>query len=71
MRGKPLDERGLANRLRQYGIKSKNVRIGDKISKGYERADLFDAWQRYLPPLVPRHKRYKRLFGQLLDLTPA
>ena len=53
LRGKPLDERGLANRLRQYGIKSKNVRIGGQVPKGYDRADLHDAWQRYLPLSSP------------------
>ena len=37
-RGKPLDERGLANRLRQYGVKSQTVRIGDATPKGYRRA---------------------------------
>jgi Protein of unknown function (DUF3631) len=48
--GKPLNSRGLANRLRQYGIRSKNVRIGLSIPKGYARADLHDAWVRYLGP---------------------
>ena len=51
LRGKPLDERGLANRLRPYGIKSGPVRIGEIVSRGYKRSDLFDAWIRYLPPL--------------------
>lgn len=46
--GKPLDARGLSSRLRPYGIKPKQVRIGES-RKGYARADLFDAWQRYLP----------------------
>ena len=54
LRGKPLDERGLAVRLRQYGIKSKTVRIGISTPKGYRRADLHDAWARYLPPSLPR-----------------
>jgi hypothetical protein len=48
IRGKPLDDRGLALRLRKYEIrphvlKSLNLR-------GYKRADLEDAWARYLPP---------------------
>jgi uncharacterized protein DUF3631 len=51
LRGKPLDERGLANRLRPYDIKSGPVRIGEIVSRGYKRSDLFDAWTRYLPPL--------------------
>ena len=34
--------------LRQYGVKPEDQRIGDKVAKGYDRADLHDAWQRYL-----------------------
>ncbi len=47
-----LNARGLAMRLRQYGVTSKNVR-GDKVAKSYTRDDLWDAWSRYLPPLGP------------------
>jgi hypothetical protein len=50
LKGKPLNDRGLALRLRQYGIKSKQVRIGEITLKGYERADFIDVWKRYLPP---------------------
>jgi hypothetical protein len=53
LKGKPLNDRGLALRLRQYGIKSKQVRIGDITLKGYERADFIDVWKRYLPPPLP------------------
>ena len=49
LKGKPLDPRGLAGRLRQYGVKSTNVRIGDSVPKGYLRTDLHDPWARYLP----------------------
>jgi hypothetical protein len=45
--GKPLNARSLAKLLRPYGIKSKNVRVGTEQAKGYERADLADAWRRY------------------------
>jgi hypothetical protein len=48
VRGKPLDERGLANRLRQYGVKPKTVRIGQSTPRGYVRADLVEQWSRYL-----------------------
>jgi hypothetical protein len=48
--GKPLNTRGLSARLRGYGIKSKPVRIGDKVERGYTREALADAWARYLPP---------------------
>lgn len=51
LRGKPIDARGLATRLRGYGIKSGTVRSGSSTAKGYSRADLHDAWSRYLPPL--------------------
>lgn len=51
LRGKPLDARGLSHRLRQYGIKPVNIYIQERTSpKGYKRADLLDAWSRYLPP---------------------
>jgi hypothetical protein len=50
LRGKPLNDRGLATRLRQYGVKSKQIRLGHRTLKGYVRADLHDAWKRYLPP---------------------
>jgi hypothetical protein len=49
LKGKPLDERGLAHRLRQYDIRSKNIRIGSSVTKGYDRADFRDIWARYLP----------------------
>jgi hypothetical protein len=49
LKGKPLDERRLSGFLKQYGVKSKTVRIGDLTPKGYARVDLHDAWARYLP----------------------
>jgi hypothetical protein len=50
LKGKPLNPRGLAHRLRQYGVHSVNVRIGDTVPKGYRREDLHDPWSRYLGP---------------------
>lgn len=47
--GKPITPRGLAAQPRKYEISSKPVRIGDFHGKGYTRADLWDAWTRYLP----------------------
>jgi hypothetical protein len=47
--GKPINARGLSKRLGGYGIKSKPVRIGEKVERGYTREDLADAWERYLP----------------------
>jgi hypothetical protein len=46
--GKPLDARGLARRLAKYEVKPRNVRVGDRIVKGYSRDDLADPWGRYV-----------------------
>ncbi len=46
--GKPLNQRGLATRLKRYGIKPKVVRIGDSTPRGYLATDLRDAWNRYV-----------------------
>jgi Protein of unknown function (DUF3631) len=51
LRGKPLDARGLAGRLKGYQVVSTNVRpLGEKQAKGYQRTALADVWSRYLPP---------------------
>jgi hypothetical protein len=51
LKGKPLNDRRLAIRLRQYGIKPKVIRVGDATPRGYAVADgLYDAWETYLPP---------------------
>ena len=47
--GRPLDARRLADQLREYGVQSKVIRVGDLTPRGYTRADLDDAWTRYLP----------------------
>jgi hypothetical protein len=51
--GKPLNDRGLAARLKPYRIKSRTIRIGDTTLKGYRRADFANAWKRYLSPPSP------------------
>jgi hypothetical protein len=48
LRGKPLDERGLAKRLRAYGVKPKTIRTSSGTPRGYSKADLEDQWRRYL-----------------------
>ena len=56
-----INDRLLASRLKQYGIKSKDVRVGDKALKGYLVEDFRDAWNRYCPSASPeRDKRDKR-----------
>jgi hypothetical protein len=46
----------LGSLLREYGIRSANIRWpGGGQSKGYQRADFVDAWQRYCPePPTPQ-----------------
>jgi hypothetical protein len=56
LKGKPITDRALATRLRQYGIKSRDVFVAGKGLKGYYREDLHDAWLRYLPPSSPQKR---------------
>jgi hypothetical protein len=49
LRGRALDARGLARRLRQYGINSVKVKTDGKALQGYRREHLWDAFERYLP----------------------
>ncbi len=48
LRGKPLNARGLSNRLRPYGVSPTTVRFGPALAKGYPRGSFLDAWTRYL-----------------------
>lgn len=47
-RGEPLDARGLAQRLKKYDITPELLRIDGEVTRGYARAQLADAWARYL-----------------------
>jgi hypothetical protein len=49
MKGRRLDPRGLAKMLRQFGIRSEGLRVGNATPKGYKREAFHDAWKRYLP----------------------
>ena len=46
--GKPLNDRGLATRLRKYGVKPKVIRIAGGTQRGYLAEDLREQWKRYL-----------------------
>lgn len=50
LRGRPLDPRGLAGRLRRYEVTSTKVKVDGRALQGYRREDLWDAWTRYLSP---------------------
>jgi len=56
LKGKPMTDRALATRLRQYSIKSRDVFVAGKGLKGYYREDLHDAWLRYLSPALPQKR---------------
>ncbi len=47
--GRGLEARDLASLLGQYGIRSKSVRLGEQVAKGFRRDDFHEPWQRYLP----------------------
>jgi hypothetical protein len=60
LRGKPLDSRGLARRLRQYDARPHQFKVSDEKIRGYsvpgsekDGGGLFDAFTRYLPPRPP------------------
>jgi hypothetical protein len=57
LKGKPLDPRRLSRFLREYDVHPAEVRAAvageEKVRKGYKRDELYDAWQRYLPPESP------------------
>ena len=51
LRGKQLDARGLARRLKIFGVKPTTLRTTPtSTAKGYRREDFHDAWARYLIP---------------------
>ncbi len=46
--GKPINDRWLSRALREFKIKSKNLRIKEKLAKGYELVDFTEAFSRFL-----------------------
>ena len=48
--GAKITARQVAYKLRGFDIKSKSLRINDKVMKGYELQDFEDSFQRYLVP---------------------
>jgi len=65
--GHPLTARELAKLLKPYGIKPRQVRIGDATPRGYRREDIWDTWDRYLPgPVSTTSKHPQRPWPALL-----
>jgi len=48
LRGQRLDARGLAFRLRRFGVRPKDIRIGTSVVKGYVKADFEQSWELYV-----------------------
>jgi len=52
MHGRMIDVRALAKLLKPYGVRSTQIRLGERTVKGYTAAGangFYDAWKRYLP----------------------
>lgn len=52
-RGKPMTPRQLVGKLADFGIKSKDVRQGSEVKKGYHLDQFTDAFVRYLSSDTP------------------
>ena len=50
--GKPITPVGLSRLLKPFDIISRNIRVDDRILKGYLRTSFDDAWARYLPAVA-------------------
>jgi hypothetical protein len=52
-RGKPMTARQLSTKLGEFGIKSKDIRIGITVKRGFDKADFVEVWNRYLASVPP------------------
>ena len=52
-KGKPITAAILRERLKPYGIKSKQVKVSGTNGRGYRLEDFHDAWKRYADPVCP------------------
>lgn len=72
--GKPLDARGLAERLRPFGVRSRTVRAGESTLRGYRREDLWDSWARYVPQVIRNMRHVRNAAGRdvadVADVAP-
>ena len=57
LKGRPLDDRGLARELRQYGIKPRVLGSVALDPRGYRREDFVDAWEAIPPPIAAEAQR--------------
>jgi Protein of unknown function (DUF3631) len=58
-KGKPITEKGVADLLHEFRIRSTEVGPRDARLKGYRKADFEDAWRRYEPASTPTEEGEK------------
>jgi len=46
----PITKIQLTAQLKEFGLSPDNIRVGDKVPKGYYKASFKEAWERYLTP---------------------
>jgi putative DNA primase/helicase len=65
-RGQPLTKSQLAKLLKNFGIRPKAIRIGDRTPRGYDLSQFDDAFRRYLPT-DPQRPQQAGNHGQIPD----
>ncbi|MBA4243039.1 MAG: hypothetical protein C0452_03885 [Pseudomonas sp.] len=76
-RGKPISPRQLSAKLADFGIKSKDIRIGSANKKGYDLGSFLDAFDRYLltdtplPSVTPRQPSSGGASSDFSSATPG
>ena len=56
--GQPITAHQLAKRLKSFGIKSKNMRLGESVTKGFDKVDFVKVWGQYLRPHVEQYNPF-------------
>jgi hypothetical protein len=70
IRGKQLDARGLARRLKPFDVRPRTIRLGDETPKGYQLEQFADAFARYLSsPATPASTDHSRHTATTLTST--
>lgn len=71
---KRINSRQLSKKLSGYGIKSKDIRMGSDVKKGYHKSDFSDAFKRYASatpdlPATTLHPNDSKGYGENLNAT--
>ena len=68
LKGRSLDARGLAKRLRPFKIRSRQIRLSDTVTvKGYLGESFVPEWARYLPTPTPERAKQAKQAKQTPD----